>query len=1163
MKKFLSLVLALAMTLSLVTISAGAKDFADSDELSGEQYEEAVNVMSEMGIIDGYASGDFQPQGTLTRGAAAKIIACMMLGKTTAEALGTQAAPFKDVPVGSTFAGYIAYCVESGLIDGYADGTFRPQNTLTGFAFLKMLLTALGYDSSIEGYTGTNWTVNVAGRATQIGLTDGNDEFVGTRAATREEACLYAVNALKATLVEYENKGQEITVSDGTVITVRPSAPTYVTSSIAGAATSIDDTIDNTTHDYTVEFAEKYQPDLELDRDIDAFGRPSHTWSWKGYEIGTYVDYDKMVAEYTAKVTGRDLYDAIGRNILNDKDYDFIISVDGETEEEFLDDAYFTAGNLVRTNTNGVGETGNGVLTQVFVDTGAKEVYIAVINTYLAVTGDYDDKDDELDLEVYSIHNEGTTRDVAYVKNTTDSVAGGALNPYTEDFTVSGEDFDIADYVDEDIVLVTVADGEVQTIEDPEILSAVTIGAFRRDHYVEVDGTQYDYADSVTYDPEVLDDYDDSNLKDITYNVILDPYGYMIGVEQNEDPDQYLFLVGMDASASNLSSRVAEANVIFMDGTVETVDINTTRSENANGDDLVNDADAVMNTWCTYTVNSDGVYTLTEVGNAINGEDVAQTHDTIRTEIDRSHVSLSVAGSIAGNPSRVYGNDETVYLVAETDKIDSDSEYVSTGANDPGNNDTDDAAIIDDVASVVVGVENTDIEVMDRDEVIALYTYTDPAEEDINASTTGTDNISHGVYVLYDDESYVIGAVVIGEDAGSTSNFVYVISDDANRESYSSADDEYTWTREVILNGELTEISYVGDTLDEIGGQTRTGGMRQGQWYYVKYYADGTVKEADLVDDLNLATNTVVNRYIVEDTILDAVVEIDDNSEEHVLLENAREQNLTFRNGTLYSRDSQNEGIWVSPNVMVVRIQTVDDVDYDEVEYYEGRDGLEDALDDLYIDANDDVYVSAIVEDGAAVVIILNNFNENYTDEGSQQVDEDIMVDLSDRTDVGVQYIGAYPGDDAILDAIEAQIEAETGYDVTRVAETDTDEWTFTAERGNRTMTFVLQDIDATVRVAQVNYRFSHGDNSWTFAMVSDYVPYAGGNITGTLTAVNGYTGAVNFTSVTVNGANSAALAANMTFSGTAGESETATFTIGACTADVITVTVNGVAPAV
>ena len=288
MKKFLSLVLALAMTLSLVTVTAGAKDFTDSDDLSGEQYEEAVNVMSEMEIIDGYAGGDFQPQGTLTRGAAAKIIACMLLGKTTAEALGTSAAPFKDVPAGSTFAGYIAYCVERGLIDGYADGTFRPSNKLTGFAFLKMLLTALGYDSTIEGYTGPNWTVNVMGQAQQVGLITGNDEFVGSELCTREEACLYAVNALKSTLVEYESKGTNVTVN-GATVAIGASKPTYVTSNIAGAATSIDDTVDNTTHDYTVEFAEKYQPDLDLDRDTDDFGRPARTWSWKNREIGTYV----------------------------------------------------------------------------------------------------------------------------------------------------------------------------------------------------------------------------------------------------------------------------------------------------------------------------------------------------------------------------------------------------------------------------------------------------------------------------------------------------------------------------------------------------------------------------------------------------------------------------------------------------------------------------------------------------------------------------------------------------------------------------------------------------------------------------------------------------------------------------------------------------------
>ena len=50
MKKFLSLVLALVMTMSLVTVSAGAKDFTDSSKIN---YSEAVDVMSAVKVIDG------------------------------------------------------------------------------------------------------------------------------------------------------------------------------------------------------------------------------------------------------------------------------------------------------------------------------------------------------------------------------------------------------------------------------------------------------------------------------------------------------------------------------------------------------------------------------------------------------------------------------------------------------------------------------------------------------------------------------------------------------------------------------------------------------------------------------------------------------------------------------------------------------------------------------------------------------------------------------------------------------------------------------------------------------------------------------------------------------------------------------------------------------
>ena len=188
MKKFLSLVLALVMTMSLVTVSAGAKDFTDSSKI---QYAEAVDVMSAAKVIDGYTDGTFNPTATLTRGAAAKIICNLILGPTTASALVADAAPYKDVPTNHTFAGYIAYCQKEGIISGYADGTFRPANSLTGYAFMKMLLGALGYDSAKEGYTGPNWSINVAKRALNIGLDDDLvGDFNGVKAVNREEACL-------------------------------------------------------------------------------------------------------------------------------------------------------------------------------------------------------------------------------------------------------------------------------------------------------------------------------------------------------------------------------------------------------------------------------------------------------------------------------------------------------------------------------------------------------------------------------------------------------------------------------------------------------------------------------------------------------------------------------------------------------------------------------------------------------------------------------------------------------------------------------------------------------------------------------------------------------------------------------------------------------------
>ena len=55
MKKFLSLMLAMIMVMSLVTVGAGAADFTDEETI---QYNEAVAVMSELGILTGTKNAD-------------------------------------------------------------------------------------------------------------------------------------------------------------------------------------------------------------------------------------------------------------------------------------------------------------------------------------------------------------------------------------------------------------------------------------------------------------------------------------------------------------------------------------------------------------------------------------------------------------------------------------------------------------------------------------------------------------------------------------------------------------------------------------------------------------------------------------------------------------------------------------------------------------------------------------------------------------------------------------------------------------------------------------------------------------------------------------------------------------------------------------------------
>ena len=173
LKKVLALTLALAMILS-VSAFAGYKADTYKDAASiDEDCEDAVELMYALEIMKGDTQGNFRPNDTITRAEVAKMIYVIKnYGKDDQAATYQDAKLFSDVPATAWYAGYVNYCGVTKLIQGRGNGTFGPNDPVTTAAAAKMLLTAIGYDAELRGYTGANWDKNVLSDAAIVGLLD-------------------------------------------------------------------------------------------------------------------------------------------------------------------------------------------------------------------------------------------------------------------------------------------------------------------------------------------------------------------------------------------------------------------------------------------------------------------------------------------------------------------------------------------------------------------------------------------------------------------------------------------------------------------------------------------------------------------------------------------------------------------------------------------------------------------------------------------------------------------------------------------------------------------------------------------------------------------------------------------------------------------------------
>ena len=470
MKKLLAMVLALVMTLSLAVSASAVK----ADEKINEDYAEAVAVLNGMGVFKGYEDGSFKPENNITRAEVATIIYRIYTGdvaKNDKSGLYASYNKFTDMAGAGWAAGYIGYCSNAELVKGYPNGTFQPSGNITGYEVLAMILRAVGYDKNGE-FTGADWALNVAKYAEQLHILDNVAKTTNLGApATRELVAEILFRAINVPMVTY-------------------------TAAFGYQNVGLNGDKDSKLFKNNVTLGEK-NFDLEKKETADKFGRPTITWKYNTGDEETVIAV-KPLATFTEPAKNCEVYDESGL-AKNTK-------LDVYTNSEKKDGTYVIADNKEDSK-----QAMQGRLTEVYKDR------LVNVDTYLAeITKTVAEKTDAkghvtkayvlVDKDVYGY--EGKTLDNKFV---------------TKD-----------EYKVDDMVLVTVADGKIQSMVKAENKAATLTKI--KGNYKAID----EVADVMGLDKEDVKTTNTAAYKGTlkvlalgsTYNFYFDTYGNVIGADE-------------------------------------------------------------------------------------------------------------------------------------------------------------------------------------------------------------------------------------------------------------------------------------------------------------------------------------------------------------------------------------------------------------------------------------------------------------------------------------------------------------------------------------------------------------------------------------------------------------------------------------------------------
>ncbi|WP_052245883.1 S-layer homology domain-containing protein [Sporosarcina sp. ZBG7A] len=120
--------------------TADAATVSFKDVSSKTPHASAIHALAERGVVTGFTDGTFRPLTELKRGEAAQMLAKSLKLDTK----NVKNPGFTDVKSGKWYYGAVAALKAEGVIDGFSDGSFRPDQGLTRAEISKFLVSAYG-----------------------------------------------------------------------------------------------------------------------------------------------------------------------------------------------------------------------------------------------------------------------------------------------------------------------------------------------------------------------------------------------------------------------------------------------------------------------------------------------------------------------------------------------------------------------------------------------------------------------------------------------------------------------------------------------------------------------------------------------------------------------------------------------------------------------------------------------------------------------------------------------------------------------------------------------------------------------------------------------------------------------------------------------------------